>query len=46
MEEMMAVEDMERQFEEESVEVGFRRKDALCRSTWSVNIKKISAALR
>ena len=31
------------QVEEESMKVGLRRKDALCRSKWSVGINKIAA---
>ena len=34
------------QVEEESMKVGFRRKDALCRSKRCVGIKKIAAGLR
>ena len=33
-------------FEEESVKVGLRREDVLCRSQWSVGINKIAAGLR
>ena len=32
--------------EEESVKVGLRREDALCRSKWSVGVNKIAAGLR
>ena len=35
-----------RQVEEESVKIGLRRKDALCRSKLSVDINKICAGLR
>ena len=35
-----------RQVEEESVKVGLRRKDALCRSMWSVDVDNIAAGLR
>ena len=35
-----------KQVEEESMKVGLRRKDALCRSNWSVSINKIAAGLR
>ena len=35
-----------KQEEKESVKVGLRRKDALCRSKWSVDIDKIAAELR
>ena len=31
---------------EESVKVGVRREDALCRSKWSVGINEIAAWLR
>ena len=34
------------QFEEESVKVGLRRIDALCRSIWSVGVNHIAAGLR
>ena len=34
------------QVEEESMKVGLRRNDALCRSKWSVSINKIAARLR
>ena len=32
--------------EEESVKIGLRRKDALCRSNWSVGVNKITDGLR
>ena len=32
-----------RQVEEENMKVGLRRKDALCRSMWSVGINKVAA---
>ena len=35
-----------KQVEEESVMVGLRRKDALCRSMWSVGVNQIAAGLR
>ena len=35
-----------KQVEEESVKVGLRREDALCRSKWSVGITQIVAGLR
>ena len=35
-----------KQVEEESMKVGLRRKDALCRSKWSVGINRIAAGLR
>ena len=35
-----------RQDEEESVKVGLRREDALCRSKWSVGVNKIAASLK
>ena len=35
-----------RQVEDESVMVGFRREDALCRSEWSVGVNTIAAGLR
>ena len=35
-----------RQVEEESAKVGLRRKDALCRSKWSVGVKEIATGLR
>ena len=34
------------QVEEESVKVGFRMEDALCRSKWSVRVIQIAAGLR
>ena len=36
----------EKQVEEESMKVGLRRKDALCRIMWSVGVDKITAGLR
>ena len=33
------------QVEEESMKVGLRRKDALCRSKWSVDIYNIAAGM-
>ena len=35
-----------RQVEEDSVKVGLRREDALCRSKWSVGVNKMSSGLR
>ena len=35
-----------KQVEEESVEIGLRREDALCRLKWSVGINQIAAGLR
>ena len=35
-----------KQVGEESVKVGLRRKDALCRSKWSADVNQISAGLR
>ena len=35
-----------KQVEEESMKVGLRRKDALCRSWSSLDVKKIAAWLR
>ena len=35
-----------KQVEEESVKVGLRREDALCRSKWSIGINHIAAGLR
>ena len=35
-----------KQVEEECMKVGLRRKDALCRSMWSVGVNKIAAGLR
>ena len=32
--------------EEESVKVGLRREDALCRSMWSIGVNQITAELR
>ena len=40
---MEAEEDMKKQVEEESVKVGIRREDALCRSKWSVGVNQIAA---
>ena len=37
---------MEKQVEEESVNVGLRREDELCRSKWSVGVNQIAAGLR
>ena len=37
---------MEKQVEEESVNVGLRREDAFCRSKWSVGVNQIAAGLR
>ena len=34
-----------RQADENSVKVGLRRKDALCRSKWSVCVSEIAAGL-
>ena len=34
------------QVEEESVKVGLRRKDAHCRSKWSIGINQIATGLR
>ena len=34
------------QVEEESVKVGLRREDVLCRSKWSVKVSKIAFGLR
>ena len=34
------------QVEEESMKVGLRREDALCRSMWSVSVNKIAAGLK
>ena len=36
---------LERQVEDESMKVGFRREDALCRSKWSVGVNKIATKL-
>ena len=36
---------MKKQVEEESMKVGLRREDALCRSKWSVGVNKIAAGL-
>ena len=35
-----------RQVEEESMKVGLRKEDALCRSKWSVVVNQIAAVLR
>ena len=35
-----------KQVEGESVKVGLRREDALCRSKWSVGVNQIAAWLR
>ena len=35
-----------KQVEEESVKVGLRMEDALCRSKWSVGVNQIAAELR
>ena len=35
-----------KQVEEESVKVGLKREDALCRSKWCVGINQIAAGLR
>ena len=35
-----------KQVEEESVKVGLRREDTICRSKWSVGVNKIAACLR
>ena len=35
-----------KQVEEESVKIGLRREDAICRSKWSVGINQIAARLR
>ena len=35
-----------KQVEEESVMVGLRMEDALCRSKWSVRVNQIAAGLR
>ena len=35
-----------KQVKEESVKVGLRREDALCRSKWSVGASRIAAGLR
>ena len=42
----MEKEDMKKQVEEESMKVGLRREDALCRSKWSVDVNQIAAGLR
>ena len=33
------------QVEEESIKVGLRSKDAVCRSKWSAGVEKITAGL-
>ena len=35
-----------KQVEEESVKVGLRMEDALCRSKWNVGVNQIAAGLR
>ena len=35
-----------KQVEEESVKIGLRKEDALCRSKWSVDVNQIAAGLR
>ena len=35
-----------RQVEEESMKIGLRREDTLCRSKWSVGVNQIAAGLR
>ena len=45
-EEREAEEDIEKAGEEENVKVGLRRKDALCRSKWSVGVNQIATGLR
>ena len=35
-----------KQVDDESMKVGLRRKDALCRSKWSDGVNQISAGLR
>ena len=35
-----------KQAEEESVKVGLRSEDALCRSMWSVGVRRIAAMWR
>ena len=37
---------MEKQVEKECVKIGLGRKDALCRSKWSVGVNQIAAGLR
>ena len=37
---------MKKEVDEESVKVGLRREDALCRSRWSVGVNMIAAGLR
>ena len=36
---------MEKEVEEESVKVGLRREDALCRSQWIVGVDQIEVSL-
>ena len=36
----------EKQVEEESVKIGLRMEDALCRLKWSVGINQIAAGMR
>ena len=43
---MEAEEDMKSQVEEESVKVGLRKEDALCRSKLNVGVNKFAAGLR
>ena len=42
---MESEEDMEKQVEEESVNVDLRREDACCRSKWGVSTNQIAAGL-
>ena len=35
-----------KQVDEESVKVGLRREDELCRSRWSVGVNQIAAGMR
>ena len=37
---------LKNQVEEESVNVGLQKKDAICHSKWSVGVNKIAAVLR
>ena len=37
---------LKKQVEEESMKVGLKRKDAFCRSKWSVGVKQIASGLR
>ena len=46
MEEGEAKDDMKKQIDEESMKVGLRRKDAICRSKWCVGVNKIAAGLK